>query len=192
MNGRSTIRSVCVFPGSRDAAILRYREATEELARELANRNLRVVYGGASVGLMRVLADAALDAGASVIGVIPRCLLDREIAHRHLTALHVVETMHQRKERMAALSDAFVLLPGGYGSLEEIFEAITWNQLGIHTKPCVILNVDGYYNALLQFLERAVADGLIAKQLAARLLVATTPGEALDLLGTPVVAEAPK
>lgn len=177
------IRSVCVYLGSREAAVERYRAVTEELARELARRDLRVVYGGASVGLMRVLADAALDAGGDVVGVIPRCLLDREIAHRHLTALHVVETMHERKERMASLSDAFVLLPGGYGSLEEIFEAITWNQLRIHDKPCVILNADGYYDSLLEFLDRAVDDGFIAAELRETLLVADSPTAIFGRLG---------
>jgi uncharacterized protein (TIGR00730 family) len=172
-----------VYLGSREAAVERYRDVTEELARELARRNLRVVYGGASVGLMRVLADAALAAGADVVGVIPRCLLDREIAHRHLTALHVVETMHERKERMASLSDSFVLLPGGYGSLEEIFEAITWNQLRIHDKPCVVLNADGYYDSLLEFIDRGVADGFIPVEMREKLLVAASPIDVFDLLG---------
>lgn len=141
----------------------------------MARRNLRLVYGGATVGLMGVLADTVLAQGGEVMGVIPSCLVDREIAHQGVTMLETVDSMHARKERMAVHSDAFVLLPGGFGSLEEIFEAITWNQLGIHNKPCAILNVEGYYDTLLQFTERAVTDGFVCESDANELIVDDDP-----------------
>ena len=136
-------------------------EAARELGRSLAKRGLGVVFGGGKVGLMGVLADAALAAGGEAIGVIPEALVAREIAHNNLTELRVVHSMHERKTLMADLADAFIALPGGYGTFEEFLEAVTWAQLGIHSKPCGLLNVDGYYDALLKMLDRAACEGFI-------------------------------
>jgi len=136
-------------------------EAARELGRSLAKRGLGVVFGGGKVGLMGVLADAALAAGGEAIGVIPEALVAREIAHNNLTELRVVHSMHERKTLMADLADAFIALPGGYGTFEEFLEAVTWAQLGIHSKPCGLLNVDGYYDALLKMLDRAASEGFI-------------------------------
>ncbi len=157
----STLKRICVFCGSSVGSRPQYAAAARELGRMLAERGLGVVFGGGKVGLMGVLADAALAAGGEVLGVIPEALVAREIGHNGLTTLHVVRSMHQRKTLMADLADAFIALPGGYGTFEEFFEAVTWTQLGIHTKPCGLLNVDGYYDALLALLGRAVADGFI-------------------------------
>ncbi|HVO79014.1 MAG TPA: TIGR00730 family Rossman fold protein [Candidatus Bathyarchaeia archaeon] len=156
-----SIGRICVFCGSSVGARPRYAAAARELGRALAGRGLGVVFGGGKVGLMGVLADAALAAGGEAIGVIPEALVAREIAHNGLTELRVVRSMHERKTLMADLADAFIALPGGYGTFEEFFEAVTWTQLGIHRKPCGLLNVDGYYDALLALLDRAVSDGFI-------------------------------
>jgi uncharacterized protein (TIGR00730 family) len=156
-----SIGRICVFCGSSVGARPRYAAAARELGRTLAGRGLGVVFGGGKVGLMGVLADAALAAGGEAIGVIPEALVAREIAHNGLTELRVVRSMHERKTLMADLADAFIALPGGYGTFEEFFEAVTWTQLGIHRKPCGLLNVDGYYDALLALLDRAVSDGFI-------------------------------
>ncbi|MGC2321743.1 MAG: TIGR00730 family Rossman fold protein [Terriglobales bacterium] len=157
----STLQRICVFCGSSVGANPAYAAAARELGRTLAERGLGVVFGGGKVGLMGVLADAVLAAGGDVIGVIPDALVAREIGHSGLTKLHVVRSMHERKTLMADLASAFIALPGGYGTFEEFFEAVTWTQLGIHQKPCGLLNVDGYYDAMLTLLERAVADGFI-------------------------------
>ncbi len=157
----STLKRICVFCGSSVGARPAYVEVARELGRTLAGRGLGVVFGGGKVGLMGVLADAALAAGGEAIGVIPEALVAREIAHNGLTELRVVRSMHERKTLMADLADAFIALPGGYGTFEEFFEAVTWTQLGIHRKPCGLLNVDGYYDALLALLDRAVSDGFI-------------------------------
>ena len=149
------LRSVCLYAGSSTGTDPTYAEAAARLARLLADRGIGVVYGGASVGLMGVLADAAMDAGGEVVGVLPRALQSREIGHRELTRLEVVETMHERKARMAELSDAFIALPGGVGTLEEVVEALTWTMLGIHLKPVGLLNVGGYYDLLEGFLDGA-------------------------------------
>ena len=157
----STLRRICVFCGSSVGSRPAYLNAARELGRRLAERGLGIVFGGGKVGLMGVLADAALAAGGEAIGVIPEALVAREIAHNGLTELRVVRSMHERKTLMADLADAFIALPGGYGTFEEFFEAVTWTQLGIHRKPCGLLNVDGYYDALLVLLDRAVSDGFI-------------------------------
>ena len=154
-------RRICVFCGSSVGSRESYAAAARELGQTLAKRHIGVVFGGGKVGLMGVLAEAALAAGADVIGVIPEALLAREIGHENLTELRVVHSMHERKTLMADLADGFIALPGGYGTFEEFFEAVTWTQLGIHKKPCGVLNVDGYYNAALQLLDRAVSDGFI-------------------------------
>jgi len=167
------LKRICVFCGSSVGSRPTYAAATRELGRTLAARGLGIVFGGGKVGLMGVLADAALAVGGEVIGVIPEALVAREIAHTGLTKLHVVRSMHERKTLMADLADAFIALPGGYGTLEEFLEAVTWTQLGIHKKPCGLLNVNGYYDALLALLDRAVADGFIRE--ANRILVLDAP-----------------
>ena len=176
------LRRLCVFTGSSPDADPAYAAATEALARAATDAGLGIVYGGARVGLMGVLADAALAAGAEVTGVIPRSLLDRKIAHRGLSELHVVATMHERKALMAELSDAFVALPGGAGTLEELFEVYTWSQLGLHAKPCALLNVQGYYDGLAAFLDHAVAERFLRPEHRASLLVGDEPAALLDAL----------
>jgi uncharacterized protein (TIGR00730 family) len=149
-----------------------YAEAATALANALAARGLRVVYGGAHVGLMGLIADTALAAGAEVVGVIPRVLVDWEVAHSGLTELHVVEDMHERKAKMAELADAFVALPGGIGTLEELIEIYTWSYLGIHDKPFALLNTAGYYDGFTAFLDHAVGQGFLRPEVRSRLLVA--------------------
>ena len=155
------LKRICVFCGSSVGARPAYAAAARELGSTLAQRGLGIVFGGGKVGLMGVLADAALAAGGKIIGVIPEGLVAREIAHNGLTELRVVHSMHERKTLMADLADGFIALPGGYGTFEEFLEAVTWTQLGIHKKPCGLLNIDGYYDALLTLLDRAVADGFL-------------------------------
>jgi hypothetical protein len=155
------MRSVCVFCGSSAGNDPRFAHSASEFGSLLAKEGITLVYGGGHVGLMGILADAALANGGKVIGVIPRALWDREVGHRNLTELHVVETMHERKAMMASLADAFVALPGGLGTLEEIFEVWTWAQLGIHDKPVGFLDVDGFYAPLLTFLDHGVGAGFV-------------------------------
>ncbi|HEX9736018.1 MAG TPA: TIGR00730 family Rossman fold protein [Thermoanaerobaculia bacterium] len=149
------MQRVAVFCGSRHGAEPAYRRAAEELAALLVQRELGLVYGGGNVGLMGVLADSVMAGGGEVIGVIPEKLRAREVAHQGITDLQVVGSMHERKERIYRLADAVVALPGGIGTFEELFEALTWNQLGIHRKPCGLLNVEGYYDPLVAMIERA-------------------------------------
>ena len=175
-------RSICVFCASAPGITDVYAAATREFARAAVERGLRVVYGGASVGLMGVLADAVLGMNGEVVGVIPGALVDREIAHRGLTELHVVGTMHERKALMARLSDGFVALPGGLGTLEELFEVWTWSQLGLHTKPCGLLNTSRYYAPLIAFLDHARDEGFVRRELRAELVVDDEPGRLLDQL----------
>lgn len=165
------IRSICVFCGSSSGASPAYETAARRFALALAERGIRLVYGGASVGLMGAIADTALEAGGEVIGVIPRALVDREIAHRSLSTLHVVDTMHERKAMMAAQSDAFVALPGGLGTLEELFEVWTWGMLGLHDKPYGLLDIDGYYTPLIHFLDHARDEGFVRPAQRAMLVV---------------------
>lgn len=155
------IKRLCVFCGSNVGVRPEYSQAAVELGRQLAAAGMALVYGGGCVGLMGALADSVLAAGGEAIGVIPQALVDKEIAHTGLTNLHVVKSMHERKQLMADLADAFILLPGGFGSWEEFCEIVTWAQLGIHQKPCGILNVAGYYNALLALASHAVAEGFV-------------------------------
>jgi uncharacterized protein (TIGR00730 family) len=152
------MKRICVFCGSSSGSRHEHRAATEELGTELARRNIGLVYGGGNVGLMGVLADAVLKAGGEAQGVIPEHLMAREIGHNGLTKLHIVHSMHERKALMADLSDAFIALPGGFGTLEEFCEIVTWAQLGLHAKPCGILNVLGYYSPLLAMLDHAVEE----------------------------------
>ena len=171
---------VCVFCGSSVGARPEYAEAARDLAAELARRHLGLVYGGGGVGIMGVLADAALASGVEVIGVIPRPLASRELAHTGLTELRLVESMHERKATMASLVDGFIALPGGLGTLEETLEILTWAQLGIHRKPIGILNVEGYYDGLLRFLSHAVREEFVRPEYFALLLFGDTPAELLD------------
>ena len=166
------MRSVCVYCGASTGSDPVYAEAATELATALAGRGLRVVYGGAHVGLMGLIADTALAAGAEVVGVIPKVLVDWEVAHTGLTELHVVESMHERKALMAELADAFVALPGGIGTLEELIEVYTWSYLGIHDKPFAVLNTANYYDGFTAFLDHAVAQGFLRPEVRAGLLVA--------------------
>lgn len=152
---------VCVYCGSSPGRRPVYLESAVRVGRTLARRGVGLVYGGASVGTMGAMADAALDAGGEVIGVIPRSLVDREVAHAGLTELHVVEGMHERKAKMTALSDGFLALPGGHGTLDELFEALTWAQLDIHDQPIAIWNVEGYWDPLLAMLDRAVDEAFL-------------------------------
>ena len=170
-----SLTRICVFCGSRPGARAAYADAAREMGTLLAARGLGLVTGGGKVGLMGVVANAALGAGGEAIGVIPRTLVEREVGHEGMTELHVVETMHQRKAAMAALSDAFVALPGGIGTMEELFEVWTWSVLGIHAKPVGLLNVDGYYDHLLRFLDGAVTEGFFHPAHRDRLVSATTP-----------------
>jgi uncharacterized protein (TIGR00730 family) len=176
------LKRVCVFCGSSTGTIPSFAAAAVALGTTLAERNMELVYGGASVGLMGVVADAALAAGGQVTGVITESLSDHEIAHGGLARLDVVRTMHERKYRMAELSDAFVMLPGGFGTFEEFMEAVTWRQLAIHEKPSGILNVDGYFADLLAFVAHAVEMGFIRPHNAAQIAVSNEPGTLLDTL----------
>jgi uncharacterized protein (TIGR00730 family) len=174
------MQSVCVFCGSNFGARPAYAEAAAELGRTIAGRGLRLVYGGSNVGLMGVLADAALAAGGTVIGVMPLALIEREIAHSGLTELHTVGSMHERKAKMADLSDGFISLPGGAGTMEEMFEVWTWAQLGHHRKPVGILNVAGFFDKLLQFLDQQRDEKFMRKEHREMLLVDTDGGRLLD------------
>jgi hypothetical protein len=171
---------VCVYAGSNPGSDPAYAEGARALGAELAARGIALVYGGGKVGLMGVVANAVMDAGGEAIGVMPQALIDREIGHPGLTELKVVGSMHERKAEMARLADAFVALPGGIGTLEELIEVYTWSQLGIHEKPCGLLNVRGYYDALAAFLDHAVAEGFLRSQHRAVLSVAEDPAELLD------------
>ncbi len=177
----SSLRSVCVYLSSSPGQ-LRDVAAIEALAREIARRGLTLVYGGAHRGLMGVLADAALAAGGKVIGVIPRALVDLEVAHTGLTEQHVVDTMHQRKAMMFDLADAFVVAPGGFGTFEEAFEQLTGLQLGYHSKPMVFLDVDGFWHGLETFLDHAVDRTLLRREVRALFRRTASPSEALDTL----------
>ena len=174
------MRSVCVFSASSPGARPEYLDAAKALGTELALRGIRLVYGGASVGLMAAVADAALEAGGAVTGVIPRHLLDREVAHLGLDDLRVTSGMHERKALMAELSDGFIALPGGYGTLEELAEVLAWSQLGLHSKPCGLLDVAGYYRLLLEFFDHAVTERFVRPQYRSMLLADIDPGRLLD------------
>lgn len=173
---------VCVYCGSSSGVRAEYAAVARRFAAALVRRGLGLVYGGGSVGLMGVLADATLHAGGEVIGVIPRALVDRELAHFGLTELRITESMHERKALMADLADAFVALPGGIGTLEELFEIWTWAQLGLHRKPCGVLDALGYYGGLVSFLDHATLEGFVRPQHRAILLIAHEPEELLEQL----------
>ena len=176
------MRRVCVFCGASPGARPEYAQATTEIARLLAAEGVGVVYGGGGVGLMGVLADAVLAEGGEIIGVIPRALVDREIAHRDVTDMRVVASMHERKALMAELADAFIALPGGLGTLEELFEVYTWAQLGLHRKPCALLNVEGYYDGIADFLSHAVEERFLREEHREMLMVESQPGAVIERL----------
>lgn len=187
---RIHMKRICVFAGSNGGTRPEYLAAARELGRVLAERKMAVVYGGARVGLMGALADEALAGGASVIGVMPEALVAKEVAHRGLTELRVVKSMHERKAMMADLADGFVALPGGWGTVEEFFEILTWAQLGFHRKPCGLLNIAGYYDRLLEFVDHGVNEGFVRREQRVMISVAGSASELLDLLAayqTPVV-----
>ncbi len=178
----SPIRRLCVYAGARTGADPAHREAAIRLGALLAARGITLVYGGGAVGLMGVIADAVLDRGGEVIGVIPEALMARELAHRRVTEMRVVGSMHERKACMSDLSDAFIALPGGLGTLDELFEALTWSQLRIHRKRCGLLNVNGYWDHLLAQIDRAGAEGFVGEGLREILLVERDPEALLALL----------
>jgi uncharacterized protein (TIGR00730 family) len=180
------LRRICVFCGSSPGHDPLHRTAVERLAVEIVGRGADIVYGGGCVGLMGVLADAALRAGGHVIGVIPGALVARELAHRALPDLRIVQSMHERKATMAELSDAFVAAPGGFGTFEELCEAVTWTQLGLHRKRCGLLNVAGFYDPLLQLFDRAVSDGFIRETGRATVVSDENPARLLTLLDAPL------
>jgi uncharacterized protein (TIGR00730 family) len=182
------LRRICVFCGSSTGDNSQYSRAAVELGREMARRGIGLVFGGGGVGLMGVIADAVLEAGGHAIGVIPHALVARELAHRALPDLRVVNSMHDRKATMAALADAFVAMPGGFGTFEEFCEVITWTQLGVHQKPCGLLNVRGFYDPLIEQFDRAVTEGFI-KPGNRRIVVAHA--EAAGLLDALTVPPAP-
>lgn len=173
------MRRLCVFCGSRSGENPAYAEAARALGHELARRGIGLVYGAGNIGLMGILADAALAFGGEVIGVIPRALVHKEVAHERLTQIHIVDTMHQRKALMAELADGFVALPGGFGTADELFEILTWAQLGLHAKPIGVLNWAGFFDAMLAWLEHAVHEGFLKPRHQSLLLVAR---QASDLL----------
>lgn len=176
----SAPKAICVYCGSSPGLLPEYAEAAVHVGRTLAKRGITLVYGGAQVGLMGMMADAALDAGGRVIGVMPRLLIEKEVAHSGLTELHAVESMHQRKTLMADLSDGFIALPGGVGTLEEIFEVYTWTQIGFHTKPCAFLNVADFYTPLFRFLEHAVAQRFVREEHHRMLVMEESIGDILE------------
>lgn len=175
--------SVCVYCGSRVGQEPAFQAAAEAVGTEIGRRGWQLVYGGGNAGLMGVVANAALAAGAPVIGVIPQSLMQRELGHGGLTELHVVDTMHQRKTLMAERADAFLALPGGIGTFEELFEVWTWRQLGYHDKPVGLLNVDGYYDELIRFLDKTVGQGFVQPAQRELLQVGPEAGELLARLG---------
>ncbi len=178
------MKSVCVFCGSSSGTRPEYEEAARGLGKAIAGQGLALVYGGARVGLMGRVADAALEAGGKVIGVLPRSLQEKELAHEGLSELHIVASMHERKAMMAEKSDAFAALPGGAGTMEELFEVWTWGQLGYHNKPCGFLNIAGFYDQLLAFLDYQTAEGFMKPVMRAMVQTADTPEALLELFKT--------
>jgi len=178
------MKSVAIYCGANAGASDIYQQQAHEMGRVLAERDLTLVYGGGRVGLMGAVADSVLQHGGRAVGVIPDFLADKELAHLGLTELHVVKSMHERKLLMADLADGFVAMPGGYGTLEELFEVLTWGQLGLHPKPIGVLNVDGFYTHLLRALDHMVNEGFLRAENRQQLLQAETPSALLDQLAT--------
>ncbi|MCF7791293.1 MAG: TIGR00730 family Rossman fold protein [Victivallales bacterium] len=173
-------RAICIFCGSSFGNRNEYVNAAEQLADEFIKRNIKLIYGGAKVGLMGVLADRILKQGGEVTGIIPRSLLDKEVAHKNLTELKIVEDMHQRKYLMHEMSDAFIAMPGGFGTLDEIFEAITWGQLEIHKKPCAFYNICNYYEQLIKFIDYTSEEGFVSREYIEMIINEDNPQKLLD------------
>lgn len=191
----TTVRAfqrLCIFCGSSRGANPVYVDAAKQAGAELARRGIALVYGGGNVGLMGALADAALAAGGHVIGVIPEALMAKEVGHSGLPDLRVVKTMHERKALMAELSDGFIALPGGIGTFEEFFEILTWAQLGLHSKPCALLNVNGFYNPLLGLVNHAIEEGFIKPKQRDLIIIDTEFPALLDRMGRQHVPHEPK
>jgi uncharacterized protein (TIGR00730 family) len=185
------MQRICVFCGSSPGIKQDYAVGARELGLVLAKQNIDLVYGGGHVGLMGIVADAAMSAGAKAIGVIPRCLADKEVAHQGLTELRVVQTMHERKAQMSELSDGFIAMPGGFGTLEELFEVITWAQLGIHKKPFGLFNIAGFFDKLIEFLDFQVEQGFVQPQHREMIIVSDEAEQLVELLSSfqPVAQE---
>ncbi|MBV7536525.1 TIGR00730 family Rossman fold protein [Duganella sp. sic0402] len=175
-------KAICVYCGANAGATPRFAEQAKVLAKALVERNLSLVYGGGNVGLMGIIADEVLRLGGEVTGVIPTALVEREVGHTGLTRQFIVKDMHERKAMMAQLADGFIAMPGGLGTLEELFEMLTWAQLGIHAKPIGVLNVDGYYDSLVDFIRNATQQGLVRPQHAELMLVDSEPDALLRRL----------
>ena len=178
------IKKICVYCGSSPGKNPAYSQAAVKLALALSERNIGLVYGGGAVGIMGTVADAVLAAGGEVVGVIPKALAIKEVAHDSLSELHVVASMHERKAMMADLADGFIALPGGWGTLEEVFEILTWAQLGFHDKPCGLLNIDGYYDGLISFLENSFDQQFVNELCRPMLMKAREPQTLLDKFAT--------
>jgi len=192
MNNSNTIKNICVYCGSSSGRQAIYTETAQAIGELLAEHEIRLIYGGAKVGLMGVVADAVLSKGGKVIGVIPDSLVNHEVAHDGLTDLIITDSMHTRKMRMAELADAFIALPGGWGTLDELFEVLTWAQLGFHKKPCGLLNVAGYYEGLKQFFKHTVDEAFVRGSNYDLLLIENEPKIMLDRLLTHQTVHVPK
>ncbi|MBL7138557.1 MAG: TIGR00730 family Rossman fold protein [Bacteroidales bacterium] len=186
------LHTICLFCGSAIGSSPQFREATIELANTLLKRKIALVYGGADVGLMKVAADTFLDAGGTVIGVMPKSLVEREVAHERLTRMHIVSGMQERKAMMAGLSDGFITLPGGFGTFDELFEMLSWNQLRMIRKPVGLLNINGYFDPLIHQLDKAVTEGFLRSEHRDLLLVDTLPGKLIDRMESFIPVEAEK
>lgn len=186
------MESLCVFCGSASGSRPVFVEVARQLGTLVAQQNIHLIYGGGKVGMMGELADAVLAAGGKVTGVIPGSLVDRELAHHDVTNLVVVDSMHTRKAKMAELADCFLALPGGYGTLEELFEVVTWAQLGFHAKPCGLLNIDGFFDPLLTMLDEAATEGFMTRENRDLLLTASDPQQILTLLAEAHPEENPR
>jgi uncharacterized protein (TIGR00730 family) len=187
-----TFKRLCVFCGSSHGKNPTYAEAAKNLGGELARRGIELVYGGGNVGLMGVIADAVLDSGGEVIGVIPESLMAKELGHRGIQELRVVKTMHERKAMMVDLSDGFIAMPGGIGTFEEFFEIVTWAQLGFHSKPCALLNVNEFYDPLLHLLDHAIAESFVKPKQRDLVLVEADFSKLLDRMANHHVLHEPK
>jgi uncharacterized protein (TIGR00730 family) len=182
------VKRLAVYCGSAPGSRPIFAETTRATAQAMVSRDVDLVYGGGRLGLMGLIADSVLELGGEVYGVIPAALIELEVAHEGVTELFRVETMHERKAKMTDLSDAFLALPGGIGTLDELFEAWSWNALGYHAKPFCLLNVDGFWDGMVEFIDHATGSGFLSAQRRKQLLVASTPEEALDLLDEAVAA----
>ena len=182
MGTNNSIKRICVFCGSNHGARSAYTDAAQQLGKALVSQGMGLVYGGGSIGMMTVVADAVLKEKGEVIGVIPHALSSKEFAHNGLTELHLVSSMHERKAMMAELSDAFIAMPGGFGTLDEFFEIITWAQLGLHTKPIGLLNVGGYFDLLLKFVDYMLRERFISAEHRQLIITSRNPEELLSAL----------